>query len=87
MSFKARKKLRSLQGITKLQALARGHLVRRQAVATLQSVRGIIKIQALFRGQRVRHSIGKEIREREPRGESVGVGNLPHSFLPLSSAL
>ncbi|KAL8157214.1 hypothetical protein AgCh_002068 [Apium graveolens] len=68
--YQARKKLQSLQGITKLQALARGHLVRRQAVATLQSVRGIIKIQALFRGQKVRQSIGKEIRVREPRGES-----------------
>lgn len=87
MSFKDRKKLQSLQGITKLQALARGHLVRRQAVATLQSVRGIIKIQALVRGQRVRQSIGKEIHEREPRGESVGVGTLSHSYLSLSSAL
>lgn len=82
MSFKARKELQSLQGIIKLQALARGHLVRRQAVATLQSVRGIIKIQALVRGQRVRNSISKEICERKPHGESVGVGNLPRSSLP-----
>ncbi|KAK1362106.1 hypothetical protein POM88_046580 [Heracleum sosnowskyi] len=64
--YQARKKLQSLQGITKLQALARGHLVRRQAVATLQSLRGIIKIQALVRGQRVR----KSNREKEPCGES-----------------
>lgn len=86
-SFKARKKLQSLQGITRLQALARGHLVRRQAVATLQSVRGIIKIQALVRGQKVRHYVGREIHESETRGKSVGVGNLSHSSLPLSSAL
>ncbi|KAL1804370.1 hypothetical protein ACET3Z_033017 [Daucus carota] len=67
--YQAREKLHSLETITRLQALARGHLVRRQAVATLQSVRGIIKIQALVRGQRVRRSIGSEIREREPHKE------------------
>ena len=81
MSFKARKKLQSLQGITRLQALARGHLVRRHAVSTLQSVLGIIKIQALVRGQRVRHSIDSEIREREPRGEPVGVCRQLVSFI------
>lgn len=85
--FKAREKLHSLETITRLQALARGHLVRRQAVATLQSVRGIIKIQALVRGQRVRRSIGSEIREREPHKEIVSVGNLSHSSLPLLGAL
>ncbi|WOH16462.1 hypothetical protein DCAR_0936015 [Daucus carota subsp. sativus] len=74
--YQAREKLHSLEAITRLQALARGHLVRRQAVATLQSVRGIIKIQALVRGQRVRRSIGSEIREREPHKEIVSVGNL-----------
>lgn len=72
MSFKARQALQVLRGIISLQAVARGNLVRRQAVATLQSVRGIVKIQALVRGQRVRHSdIGREVHKRQSLEELV----------------
>ncbi|KAL0395651.1 UNVERIFIED_CONTAM: protein IQ-DOMAIN 31 [Sesamum calycinum] len=46
----------SLKGIIRLQALIRGHLVRRQAVATLRCMEAVVKIQALARGRRVRLS-------------------------------
>ncbi|CAN0924160.1 Protein IQ-DOMAIN 29 [Linum grandiflorum] len=42
--------------IVRLQAAIRGHLVRRQAVATLNCAWGIVKFQAVVRGQKVRRS-------------------------------
>ncbi|KZV46335.1 protein IQ-DOMAIN 31-like [Dorcoceras hygrometricum] len=54
--YLARRAFWALKGIIRLQALVRGHLVRRQAVATFRCMQAIIKIQALARGQRVRLS-------------------------------
>lgn len=60
--LKARQELQTLKGIIQLQALIRGNLVRRQAVATLNCVKGIVKFQALVRGYNVRRSdIGLEV--------------------------
>lgn len=62
---KARRAFWALKGIIRLQALIRGHLVRRQAVATLCSMLGIVKLQALSRGRQVRQSdIGIEVQNR-----------------------
>lgn len=64
MSLKARRAFRTLKGIIRLQAVIRGHLVRRQAVATLHCLHGIVKFQALARGQKVRCSdIGIKIQK------------------------
>lgn len=52
----ARRAFRALKGIIRLQALIRGHLVRRQAVATLRATWLIVKFQALVRGRNVRLS-------------------------------
>ncbi|XP_073152201.1 protein IQ-DOMAIN 29-like isoform X2 [Henckelia pumila] len=54
--YLARRAFRALKGIIRLQALIRGHLVRRQAVATLRCMQGIVKFQAVARGRRVRLS-------------------------------
>ncbi|XP_028753659.1 protein IQ-DOMAIN 31 [Neltuma alba] len=63
--YLARRAFKALKGIIRLQALIRGHLVRRQAVATLCSMYGIVKFQALVRGGRVRQShAGFEIHEK-----------------------
>ncbi|KAL6350561.1 hypothetical protein AAG906_019208 [Vitis piasezkii] len=63
--YLARRAFRTLKGIIRLQALGRGRLVRRQAIATLCCVQGIVKFQALVRGQSVRHSnIGTEVHEK-----------------------
>lgn len=54
--YLARRAFRTLKGIIRLQAVIRGHLVRRQAVITLRCLQGIVKFQALARGRRVRCS-------------------------------
>ncbi|EYU34101.1 hypothetical protein ABFS82_08G020900 [Erythranthe guttata] len=54
--YLARRAFRALKGIIRLQALIRGHLVRRQAVATLRCMHAIVKFQALARGRKVRLS-------------------------------
>ncbi|KAK8484355.1 hypothetical protein V6N13_042403 [Hibiscus sabdariffa] len=50
--YLARRAFRTLKNIIRLQALVRGHLVRRQAVATLCCTWGIVKFQALARRQK-----------------------------------
>ncbi|KAF8099234.1 hypothetical protein N665_0247s0019 [Sinapis alba] len=52
----ARRAIRTLKGIIRLQAVIRGHLVRRQAVATYSCIWGIVKFQALVRGRIARSS-------------------------------
>ncbi|KAL5191817.1 Protein IQ-DOMAIN 31 [Glycine soja] len=77
--YLARRAFRALKGIIRLQALIRGHLVRKQAVVTLCCMYGIVKLQALVRGGRIRQS--NEIHEKcnlfkpldAKLGEPVGI--------------
>lgn len=54
--MQARRAFRALKGIIRLQALIRGHLVRRQAASTLRVTWLIVKLQATVRGRNVRLS-------------------------------
>lgn len=89
--YLARRAFRALRGIIRLQALIRGHLVRRQAVATLRCMQAIVKIQALARGRRVRlldpghQLLGKysfeELKDSEQRPAKLTAYAFPRKLL------
>ncbi|KAJ1413901.1 P-loop containing nucleoside triphosphate hydrolase [Sesbania bispinosa] len=52
-SYLARKALHALRGLVKIQALVRGHLVRKQTTATLRGMHALMAIQVRARIQRI----------------------------------
>lgn len=55
MLLQAKKALRALKALVKLQALVRGYLVRKQAAATLHSMQALIRAQATVRADKRRN--------------------------------
>eukprot|EP00249_Psilotum_nudum_P021387 c28088_g2_i1 orf=285-1868(-) len=61
---------RRLKGVVRLQALVRGHIVRRQARTTLRCVQAVVRVQARVRARRVRMSeegqaVQQKLRQRQ----------------------
>ncbi|GFP86027.1 protein iq-domain 14 [Phtheirospermum japonicum] len=61
----ARKALNALKGLVKLQALVRGHLVRKQATATLRCMQALVTVQSRALAQRLKMS--EEIKHIDQR--------------------
>ncbi|KAK1379983.1 hypothetical protein POM88_026727 [Heracleum sosnowskyi] len=67
-SYLARKALLALKGLVKLQALVRGHLVRKQATATFRCLQALLTAQARARARRI-----KMITEPNPKDDHVKI--------------
>ncbi|KGN66920.2 protein IQ-DOMAIN 1 [Cucumis sativus] len=63
--FLARRALRALKGLVRLQALVRGHAVRKQAAITLRCMQALVRVQARVRARRVRIALESETAQQK----------------------
>lgn len=64
-AFLARRALRALKGIVLLQALIRGHSVRRQTAETLQCMQALVKAKARVRARQVRVALENQVARKK----------------------
>ena len=65
ISIQARRALRALKGLVRLQALVRGHAVRKQAAITLRCMQALVRVQARVRARRVRIALESETAQQK----------------------
>ncbi|CAM0876691.1 unnamed protein product [Alopecurus aequalis] len=65
----ARRARRALKGLVRLQALVRGHIVRKQAAITLRCMQALVRVQARVRARRVRVALENQTDDRQDNVE------------------
>ena len=63
--LQARRARRALKGLVRLQALVRGHIVRKQAAITLRCMQSLVRVQARVRARRVRVALENQTDDQQ----------------------
>lgn len=69
--FQARRALKALKGLVRLQALVRGHAVRKQAAVTLRCMQALVRVQARVRARRVRVALESQMTQQNIQQQPV----------------
>lgn len=63
--------MRALKGLVRLQALVRGHAVRKQAAITLRCMQALVRVQARVRARRVRMALESQLTQQNYQQQLV----------------